>query len=100
LIWNGILEDGIGKGIATGEIRIVQFDSSVEADAYASLILGREITAFEAATFRTLIAGRRVLVTGAGGYIGGGVVRSIAALGPERLTLVENCEFNLYAIDA
>jgi len=78
----------------------VQFDSSVEADAYASLILGRQITAFETGIFRALIAGRRVLITGAGGYIGGGVVRRIAALEPARVTLVENCEFNLYAIDA
>ena len=44
------------------------------------------------------VAGRRVVVTGAGGTIGSELTRQIAALGPARLVLVENGEFNLYAI--
>jgi FlaA1/EpsC-like NDP-sugar epimerase len=62
-------------------------------------LLGRPRRSLDRAAMRSLIEGRRVLVTGAGGSIGTELVRQIAAAGPEHLTLLDNGEFNLYTID-
>ncbi len=51
------------------------------------------------AGLRETLAGRTVLVTGAGGSIGSELCRQIAGHGPARLLLFEQAEFNLYAIE-
>lgn len=62
-------------------------------------LLGRPQRVLDRSPVRELIAGNCVLVTGAGGTIGGELTRQIAALGPRRLVLFENSEHNLYQID-
>ncbi|MCC7274071.1 MAG: polysaccharide biosynthesis protein [Alphaproteobacteria bacterium] len=62
-------------------------------------LLGRPQAVLDRDRMRALIAGRRVLVTGAGGTIGGELTRQIAAFGPARLALLDASELNLYAID-
>jgi O-antigen biosynthesis protein WbqV len=62
-------------------------------------LLGRPQNVLNRAAMKALVAGRRVLVTGAGGTIGSELVRQLAANGPSRLVLLDNSEFNLYAIE-
>lgn len=62
-------------------------------------LLGRAPNVPNRGAIKALIAGRRVLVTGAGGSIGGELVRQLAEIGPARMVLVDNSEFNLYSIE-
>ncbi|MFN3077860.1 MAG: polysaccharide biosynthesis protein [Alphaproteobacteria bacterium] len=62
-------------------------------------LLGRPQAVLDRAGMKALIEGRRVLVTGAGGTIGGELVRQISDFGPAHLGLFDNAEFNLYTID-
>jgi FlaA1/EpsC-like NDP-sugar epimerase len=62
-------------------------------------LLGREPITLDWDGIRGGLAGRRILVTGAGGSIGSELVRQLAAAGAERLILVDNGEYNLYAIE-
>lgn len=62
-------------------------------------LLGRSQKCLNREAMRNLVAGKRVLVTGAGGTIGGELCRQIAALGPRHLTLLDNSEYALYEID-
>jgi len=48
---------------------------------------------------RRAFAGRRVLITGAGGSIGSELARQVADCGPERLTLVDHSEHALFQIE-
>lgn len=62
-------------------------------------ILARAPRSLDPARTRELLAGKRVLVTGAGGTIGGELTRRAAAQKPSELVLLDASEFNLYALD-
>ena len=62
-------------------------------------LLGRDPVALDDAGLRSLIEGRCVLVTGAGGSIGAELCRQLARYAPSRLVLFELSEFALYTIE-
>jgi FlaA1/EpsC-like NDP-sugar epimerase len=75
--------------VSVGQLRNVQIED----------LLRREPVRTDFATVQELIRGRRVLITGAGGSIGGELCRQVLRCGPERLILVghgENAIFDIY----
>lgn len=86
----------IGRLAAAGSFR----DGTLVQPIELSDLLGRPEIKIDLAAVRSMIEGRCVLITGAGGSIGSELSRQIARLHPSKIVLVDNCEFNLYAIDA
>jgi FlaA1/EpsC-like NDP-sugar epimerase len=62
-------------------------------------LLGRPQTPLDRDAMASLVKGRRVLVTGAGGSIGSELALQIAGLEPAELILIDSSEFALYQID-
>ena len=62
-------------------------------------LLGRPQANLDKPAMKHLIAGKRVLITGAGGTIGSELTRQVSDLEPDLLILTDNSEFNLYSID-
>lgn len=63
-------------------------------------LLGREPVSLDWEAIRDGLQGKIVMVTGGGGSIGSELCRQIARLGPARLAVVDNSEFNLYRAEA
>lgn len=61
-------------------------------------LLAREPKDLDTEVVARFIAGKTVLITGAGGSIGSEITRQCAQFGAKRLVLVENSEFALYKI--
>jgi FlaA1/EpsC-like NDP-sugar epimerase len=62
-------------------------------------LLGREPVHLDEAGIGAVLAGKVVLITGAGGSIGSELCRQVARFRPSRLVLYELSEFNLYSIE-
>lgn len=80
--------------LATGAVKVSQLRAVEVHD-----LLGRKPIQLETAAIKQFVAGRKVLVTGAGGSIGSELCRQIATFGPTQLLLVEQCEVLLFQIE-
>jgi len=87
-------------GAAVARARPASGGQTQLAPVQAADLLARPPRRLDMDRARGLIGGRRVLVTGAGGTIGGELTRQAARLEPAALILLDASEFNLYAMDA
>ena len=65
-----------------------------------SQFLARKPLEVDGARAAEALGGKRILITGAGGWIGSALARAIAKLAPEHLLLMEASERGLYEIDS
>ncbi len=79
--------------LASGRVTVRDFHELDIED-----LLGRDPVPPDAVLLADALAGRVVMVTGAGGSIGGELCRQIIQHQPERLVLVDHNEFGLYSI--
>ncbi len=82
------------RDILDGRVTLSDVRDLVVAD-----LLGRAPVGLDAGIVRHLVAGKRVLVTGAGGSIGSELSRQIAALRPSSVVLFERYENALWAVE-
>lgn len=62
-------------------------------------LLNRAPVSLDRKRIKSFISGKRILITGAGGTIGGELVRQIASLSPDFLILLDHSEYLLYTIE-
>tara|TARA_R110002012_G_scaffold79714_3_gene202554 strand:- start:228 stop:2177 length:1950 start_codon:yes stop_codon:yes gene_type:complete len=100
-----LLDRANALGLAVG--RMPKMASLEGADGAADTVrsvsvedlLGRPQKILDRKGVSALISGKKVMITGAGGTIGGELSRQIAALGPSEIALLDAGEFQLYEID-
>ena len=83
------LADVLSGRVTAAEVRQVELED----------LLGREQVLLDDAGLKEQLAGKSILVTGAGGSIGAELCRQISRFGPRKLVFLEQSEFALYSIE-
>ena len=79
--------------------QILQDDKPTLKDISIEDLLARKPQDLDMITIANFIAGKVVLITGAGGSIGSELSRQVEIFGAKQIILVDNSEFNLYTIN-
>ena len=82
-------DDLMNGKVAVSQLRAIELDD----------LLGRDPVVLDDAGLHDLLAGKVVMVTGAGGSIGSEMCRQIARFSPAKLMLFESGEFAMYTIE-
>jgi FlaA1/EpsC-like NDP-sugar epimerase len=82
-------DDIVSGKVTVSQLRRVELDD----------LLGRDPVVLDSAVLSSILSGKVVMVTGAGGSIGSELCRQIARFRPARLVLFELSEFALYRIE-
>ncbi|UCG50951.1 MAG: polysaccharide biosynthesis protein [Candidatus Latescibacterota bacterium] len=92
---------GISFKIVPGMIEIIEGPVRLEQirDVRPEDLLGRETVEFDEEDLRRGLGGRRIMVTGAGGSIGGELCRQIGRFGLEELQLLGRGENQIFDIE-
>ena len=83
------LADVLSGRVTAAEVRQVELED----------LLGREPVLLDDIGLKGQLAGKSILVTGAGGSIGSELCRQIVRFGPRKLVFLEQSEFALYNIE-
>ncbi len=89
------------KVVGVQEIKITQMfkdEKPTLKDISIEDLLARKPKDLDRITIANFIAGKTVMITGAGGSIGSELSRQVVAFGARELILVDHSEFNLYQI--
>jgi len=98
----GLCRDaGVPFKIVPGLLEIIKGPVGLDQirEVHPEDLLGRETVEFDEAALSGAIGGRRVLVTGAGGSIGGEICRQVGRFGPANLLLLGRGENRIYDIE-
>ena len=87
-----VVARGSSAGVFGGSDRLDLKDLALED------LLPRPSRKIDPAPVRAMLAGRTILVTGAGGSIGSELCRQLAVSGAKKMVLIDHSEYNLYAI--
>ncbi|MDS4054857.1 nucleoside-diphosphate sugar epimerase/dehydratase [Accumulibacter sp.] len=83
------LEEIMSGRVAVSSIRPVEIED----------LLGRDPVSIDTQNVAAMVAGKAVLVSGAGGSIGSELCRQLARFAPAQLILFEHSEFALYSVE-
>jgi FlaA1/EpsC-like NDP-sugar epimerase len=83
------LKDLISGKVKVNELREVSIED----------LLGRNPVMLDWDNIRNNLSNRTLMVTGGGGSIGSELCRQLAKLGPNKLLVLDSCEYNLYMIE-